>query len=164
MSGLSGRHIYMGYYHTLTLHWDGTAWTMISEPERCASNMLTAVTAAGPNDVWAIGVASIIASYSTLVLHWDGSSWTLHNPKPYYGTDDNFSFGAHGNRPGRSLGGRQLCQRQPGAAPDAPLEQRSMEPLARSPGGDDAQPSTPSPALAPNDLWAVWLRDRGVYI
>ncbi len=49
----------------LTMHWDGTAWTVVPNPSRWA---LHGVTAISSNDVWAVGEQSI--------LHWNGTSWS----------------------------------------------------------------------------------------
>jgi len=48
---------------TLTLHWNGSAWSLVSNPCN-ASEDIVAISA---NDVWAVGVDT---------CHWDGSSWT----------------------------------------------------------------------------------------
>jgi hypothetical protein len=48
----------------LTMHWDGTAWTVVPNPSRWT---LHGVVAISSNDVWAVGEQSI--------LHWDGTSW-----------------------------------------------------------------------------------------
>ncbi|HYO48276.1 MAG TPA: hypothetical protein VEW94_00385, partial [Chloroflexia bacterium] len=41
----------------LTMHWDGTQWTIVPTPEAPASARLTlyGVSALSPNDVWAVG-------------------------------------------------------------------------------------------------------------
>jgi len=49
----------------LTMHWDGTSWTVLPNPSRWALHGVTAISA---NDVWAVGEQSI--------LHWDGTSWS----------------------------------------------------------------------------------------
>ena len=49
----------------LTMHWDGTAWTVIPNLSRWP---LYGVLAIASNDVWAVGEQSI--------LHWNGSGWS----------------------------------------------------------------------------------------
>lgn len=49
----------------LTMHWDGSTWTVVPNPSRWA---LYGVTAISSNDVWAVGEQSI--------LHWNGTSWS----------------------------------------------------------------------------------------
>jgi hypothetical protein len=50
---------------TVILHYDGAQWTKISTPD---VGELQAVSAAAPDDVWAVG------QFGT--LHWDGSAWS----------------------------------------------------------------------------------------
>jgi hypothetical protein len=50
----------------LTMHWDGTSWTVIPNPSRWT---LYAITAISSNDVWAVGEQSI--------LHWNGTTWSI---------------------------------------------------------------------------------------
>jgi hypothetical protein len=49
----------------LTMHWNGTAWTVVPNPSRWT---LYGVAAISSNDVWAVGEQSI--------LHWNGTNWT----------------------------------------------------------------------------------------
>lgn len=49
----------------LTMHWDGTQWTVIPNPSRAT---LYGVTVLASNDVWAVGDQSI--------LHWNGANWS----------------------------------------------------------------------------------------
>ena len=56
----------------LTMHWDGTSWTVVPNPSRWT---LYGVTAIASNDVWAVGEQSM--------LHWNGTSWsTITFPPP----------------------------------------------------------------------------------
>jgi hypothetical protein len=47
-------------YHTVTLHWDGTSWSLIPSPDPGGSDggtsRLFAVSAVSPTDVWAVGL------------------------------------------------------------------------------------------------------------
>jgi hypothetical protein len=71
---------------TLTYHWDGTTWNIVSSPSPGTySNMLVAVAAAGPNDVWAVGFwrNAYEDPQRTLTLHWNGAQWSLvSSPNP----------------------------------------------------------------------------------
>jgi hypothetical protein len=49
----------------LTMHWDGTQWSVVPNPSRWT---LYGVTAISSNDVWAVGEQSI--------LHWNGTNWS----------------------------------------------------------------------------------------
>ncbi|HJT58554.1 MAG TPA: hypothetical protein VJ761_18750 [Ktedonobacteraceae bacterium] len=63
---------------TLTLHWDGTSWSVVTSPNPTTYDWLTAVTAIASNDVWAVGYGVNSSNvYRTLTLHWDGSSWNV---------------------------------------------------------------------------------------
>jgi hypothetical protein len=71
------------YAHTLTIHWDGVAWSVVPSPEHTAdgalANYLEGVSAATPNDIWAVGsYNNDPQTYSrSLLLHWNGSAWSL---------------------------------------------------------------------------------------
>ena len=80
--------------HTLIEHYDGASWTKVASPNPGGGyvNALTAVTAIGPNDVWAVGYflhrkpQLPLRQGKTLTLHWDGTSWTQipsGNLEPY---------------------------------------------------------------------------------
>jgi hypothetical protein len=62
--------------HTLILHWNGAAWTIVPSPNDGGStvdNHLLAAAAVASNDVWATG----FSGFGTLTEHWDGASWTV---------------------------------------------------------------------------------------
>jgi len=67
---------------TLTMHWDGTNWSIIPSPSPGTynGNVLTAVAAVSTNDVWAVGwyqSGSTGQEGGALTMHWDGTSWTV---------------------------------------------------------------------------------------
>jgi IPT/TIG domain-containing protein len=76
---------------SLTEHWNGTAWSIVANPQvASASNSLFAVAAIGSNDLWAVGVSVLSSTqWVSLVMHFDGTSWTLFTAAP--------SKGAFGN-------------------------------------------------------------------
>jgi hypothetical protein len=51
--------------------WDGRTWSVDSVPASGYGDFLRSVSAAGPNDVFAVGLSGVGA----LSEHWDGSSW-----------------------------------------------------------------------------------------
>jgi hypothetical protein len=61
--------------HTLTLHWDGTVWTIVpsANTSQTSANHLLAAAAVASDDVWATGFTASIA----LAEHWDGNSWSV---------------------------------------------------------------------------------------
>jgi hypothetical protein len=77
---------------TLTLHWDGSAWSIIPSPI-LDHDILFGVDALASNDVWAVG-RNRPGGYGddrTLVIHWDGRNWSII-PSPS-GIGDNVLFG-----------------------------------------------------------------------
>ena len=73
-----------GLNQTLTEHWDGTAWTVVPSPNVAGrNNILTAVRAESPTDIWAVGESFLPGSEQTLILHWDGHTWAqVASPSP----------------------------------------------------------------------------------
>jgi hypothetical protein len=72
---------------TFTLHWNGSAWSVVPSPDAAANgNWLYGLAASAANDVWAVGYYGIEASkdQATLTLHWNGAAWT-RVPSPNVG-------------------------------------------------------------------------------
>jgi len=74
--------------NTLTLHWDGTEWSIVPSPI-LDDDILLAVDAIAANDVWAVGRS--FQEAQTLTIHWDGSNWSIV-PSPN-DIDDDIFFG-----------------------------------------------------------------------
>jgi cytochrome c5 len=67
------------HFQTLTEHWDGSSWRVLSSPNPGGAgqdNVLRAVTATSGSDVWAVGRynGSLLVPFA---MHWNGSSWTV---------------------------------------------------------------------------------------
>ena len=65
---------------TLTLHWDGTQWSVVTSPNKGTNNnQLLGVTSASGKDVWAVGFSlnSKGTVVHTLTEHWDGTQWGI---------------------------------------------------------------------------------------
>ncbi len=64
---------------TLTEHWDGSVWTIVSSPNIGSRfNHLNGVTAVSANDIWAVGYyGNGVTASQTLIEHWDGSAWNI---------------------------------------------------------------------------------------
>src|SRR6266446_907753 len=73
---------------TLTEHWNGTSWTIVSSPSPTDFNFMNAVAGIATNDVWAVGdYENNKGIYKTLTEHWDGTSWSII-PSPSRGDFD----------------------------------------------------------------------------
>lgn len=62
--------------HTLVLHWNGSAWSIVPSPNEGGDNVdnhLLAAAAVASNDVWAVG----FSGFGTLAEHWDGTRWSV---------------------------------------------------------------------------------------
>jgi hypothetical protein len=58
------------------LHWNGSVWSSASwSPPPGDRTVLQGVWGSGPDDVWAVGGASMDPAQQTVVLHWDGNTW-----------------------------------------------------------------------------------------
>jgi hypothetical protein len=78
---------------TLTMHWDGTQWSVVPSPNGfdlpVSKNNLYAVTGSASDDVWAVGAyAPDGAHFRALAMHWDGKEWSVM-PTPDPGALDN---------------------------------------------------------------------------
>ena len=67
---------------TLTLHWDGSRWSIIPSPSPGTynGNILYAVDGVAANDVWAVGwyqSGPTGQEGGALTMHWDGKAWTV---------------------------------------------------------------------------------------
>jgi hypothetical protein len=62
-------------------HWDGAQWSRFALPH-LAGGTMTAVAAAGPSDVWAVGGKQVqpLDETESLLDHWNGTSWTAYRP------------------------------------------------------------------------------------
>jgi hypothetical protein len=66
-------------YFTVTLHWNGTAWSRIRSPNPGSDSsggisQLYAVSADSSTDAWAVG--KFACGNGTLILHWNGTAWS----------------------------------------------------------------------------------------
>ena len=70
---------------TLTMHFDGSSWTVVPSPNLPDGNRLEDVIALSPTNAWAVGWASNPSSLNdrSFSMHWDGTSWTIvGTPQP----------------------------------------------------------------------------------
>ncbi|MDQ3706454.1 MAG: S-layer homology domain-containing protein [Chloroflexota bacterium] len=72
-------------YKTLTMHYDGTSWSIKPSPNQGAyHNQLQAVSIDASGNVWAVGFYNTSSTYDpssaqALVMRWDGSNWIIQN-------------------------------------------------------------------------------------
>jgi len=79
---------------TLTMHWDGTQWSVVPSPNAGSNtNALNEVGAVSANDIWAVGQSINNSNVSqTLIQHWDGSKWKIV-PSPNFDLGNNILRG-----------------------------------------------------------------------
>lgn len=68
---------------TLTEHWNGTAWQIVTSPNPDPGDTLGYVAAVSTNNIWATG-GSFTSGTSTppFIEHWDGTSWQVVSSPP----------------------------------------------------------------------------------
>ena len=67
-------------HNTLTEHWDGTQWSIVSSPNpiTATDSVLMGVSALSGSDAWAVGYfRDSNGYYQTLTEHWDGTQWSI---------------------------------------------------------------------------------------
>jgi len=61
------------------IHYDGTTWTEVGQPEGKTNRSAFKVWGTASDDVWFVGTGALIS-------HWDGAGFTEVVPSPVYGT------------------------------------------------------------------------------
>ena len=73
-----GSYAESGSIRTLTMHWDGSQWTIVPNPTPTfgTGGILHSVGGVAANDIWAVGelVGSQYGNF--FILHWDGTQWS----------------------------------------------------------------------------------------
>jgi hypothetical protein len=70
---------------TLTMQFDGSAWTIVPSPSLPQGSRLEDVITLSPTDAWAVGWAASPSSLDdeSFTMHWDGAAWTIvSTPQP----------------------------------------------------------------------------------
>src|SRR5579859_6736211 len=66
-----------GIAQTLTEHWNGSRWSVVTSPNAgSGGNTLFGVAAISASSVWAVGITTS-TSEQPLVEHWNGSHWSV---------------------------------------------------------------------------------------
>jgi len=70
-------------------HYDGANWRVVASPDPTFNDVLYAVTAISPTDIWVVGVAANSSRQGdrTLTENWNGSKWSVV-PSPGVGLLD----------------------------------------------------------------------------
>jgi hypothetical protein len=79
---------------TLIEHWNGTNWSIVPSPDPATgipgdTDVLTAISGTGPDDLWAAGWDTNEATQTIQLLfeHWNGATWTAAtSPTPLMST------------------------------------------------------------------------------
>ena len=71
-------------------HWDGTTWSSVTvplPPNAPTNTTLDAISADGPNDVWAVGtfLNSATGQFDNFTIHFNGTAWAVV-PMPVSGS------------------------------------------------------------------------------
>src|SRR5215472_2758970 len=68
-------------WHTLTEHWDGSAWSVVNAIDTGTNgNQFYAVKALATNNVYAVGqLANTGFPSQALIEHWNGTAWSIVN-------------------------------------------------------------------------------------
>jgi hypothetical protein len=68
---------------TLIVHWNGKAWTQLTNPKPVYGDLFT-LDAVSADDIWAVGFTSQAdaASAHILILHWNGKQWSRPSGLP----------------------------------------------------------------------------------
>jgi hypothetical protein len=94
-------------------HWDGRTWTLVPSPA-ILGGRLTAVSAASPDNAWAVGDLS---TGGGLIEHWDGRAWTRAASLPLPGGGGGSLDGVTALSPGSAwavgTSGSLLCPGEP---------------------------------------------------
>jgi hypothetical protein len=72
----------------LVEHWNGTRWSSVAVPDGTGPSAFHAMSASGPNDIWAVGGQTQPGTSNTaisLVEHWNGSAWSVVKNLPNLG-------------------------------------------------------------------------------
>ena len=72
--------VYGNIWDPYSVHWDGTAWNLVTMPQVTGA-VFTSADAISPADVWAAGNSPS----GPLIAHWNGAAWTI-TPSPAAGT------------------------------------------------------------------------------
>ena len=135
---------------TLTEHWDGSSWTIVSSPNQGGFSALSAVGGIATNDLWAVGSFHETPGFhleQTLILHWDGSQWSVVPSPSLQGSDQLNAVGAVATDDVWAVGQDSL--------PNPLFVHWDGQTWTLFDPPPDAGPQYAVAALAPNDVWSA---------
>ena len=132
-------------WHTLTEHWNGSAWSVVNAVDAGSSgNQFYAVKALASDDVFAAGQqAGAAFPNQALVEHWDGKAWSVVS-SPSDPSASALPLGVTATSSTLTFVG----ERENDTAP------YTSNVVAGSPGAETIQ-TTPNAGTGENDLFAV---------
>jgi hypothetical protein len=87
--GISANDVYAVDQHGTIIHFDGSTWSIVRNFGPPFTDILQAVWASGPNDVWVAGSPT---------LHWDGRAWSeVALPSPRFALPPSSVWGTAAN-------------------------------------------------------------------
>jgi hypothetical protein len=89
-----------GPRHALVEHWDGRTWTAVPVAGLAQGSALSAVSATGPDDLWAVGDSTeTTGEEHPTMLHFDGTRWsTVRPPAAPFGGEGYLGLASDGSR------------------------------------------------------------------
>jgi hypothetical protein len=140
-----------GLWHTLTEHWDGSAWSVLNAVDAGVNgNQFYAVKAIATHDIYAVGQqAGPGFPNHALIEHWDGKSWSIVSG-PSDPSASALPLGVTATASSVTLVGQQETDTTPYTTYVA----------AGAPNGLSIQ-TTPNAGAGENDLFAVAIADDG---
>jgi hypothetical protein len=92
---VGGRYYFDDPIEPVVMHWDGGEWSVVPTPAPSGS-ILHSVSAAGSDDVWAVGMQSAGSppAPAPLLMRWDGTEWTVVADFPGSRVDDVYAADA----------------------------------------------------------------------
>jgi len=145
-----------GLWHTLTEHWNGSAWSTVPAVDAGASgNQFYAVTAVSSNSVYATGQQSGSGFPSqALVEHWNGRSWSVL-PTPSDPTETLTPYGITGSDSALTVVGDRESSTAPYTTLVAAGAPNSLALVASPNNGTGEQDLFGATTAADGSTWAV---------
>lgn len=145
-----------GLWHTLTEHWNGSAWSAVPAVDAGASgNQFFAVRAVSSNSVYATGQQAGSGFPSqALVEHWNGTSWSVL-PTPSDPTETVTPYGITGSDAALTIVGDRESSTAPYTTAVATGAPNSLSLVASPNNGSGEQDLFAATTAADGSTWAA---------